>query len=96
MVRTPTQAQVCDRHLVTVLAPQIDAATLEGVTAPIAGCGGNIERIVRLSSYPVHSYELWVAGADLDALRRALAAEAAYPGSTWRSRSPDCTDAPST
>ena len=40
-------------------------------------CGGNIERIVRLAAYPVHSYELAVAGADLDQLRRALADEAA-------------------
>jgi phosphoserine phosphatase len=69
--------QSCDRHLVTVLAPEIDAATLEGVTGRIAACGGNIERIVRLSSYPVHSYELSVAGADLDRLRRDLAEEAA-------------------
>ena len=66
-----------ERHLVTVLAPDIDAATLEGVAGRIARCGGNIERIVRLSAYPVHSYELSVAGADLDGLRRALAQEAA-------------------
>jgi phosphoserine phosphatase len=66
-----------ERHLVTVLAPDIDAATLEGVAGRIARCGGNIERIVRLSVYPVHSYELSVAGADLDGLRRALAQEAA-------------------
>ncbi len=77
MVQTQTLTQPCDRHLVTVLAPQIDAATLEAVTSHIADCGGNIERIVRLASYPVHAYELWVAGADLDALRRALAVEAA-------------------
>ncbi len=69
--------RTCDRHLVTLLAPEIDAATLEGVTGCIARCGGNIERIIRLSSYPVHSYELSVAGADLDRLRRALAQEAA-------------------
>ena len=67
-----------ERHLVTVLAPEIDAATLEGVAGGIARCGGNIERIVRLAAYPVHSYELSVAGADLDSLRRALAAEAAH------------------
>ncbi|MBV8462899.1 MAG: phosphoserine phosphatase SerB, partial [Acidimicrobiales bacterium] len=67
----------CERHLVTVLAPEVDAATLEGVAGCIAACGGNIERIVRLSAYPVHSYELTVAGADLDRLRRTLAEEAA-------------------
>ncbi len=66
-----------DRHLVTVLAPEIDAHALASVCAAVAGSGGNIERIARLSAYPVHSYELQVAGADLDALRRALAADAA-------------------
>ena len=67
-----------ERHLVTVLAPEIDAAVLEGVTARVASCGGNIERIGRLAVYPVHSYELAVAvaGADLGRLRRELAAEA--------------------
>jgi phosphoserine phosphatase len=65
-----------DQFLVTVLAPEIAAATLEGVCGRIAQCDGNIERIVRLSAYPVHSYELAVAGGDLDLLRRALADEA--------------------
>ncbi len=69
--------EAAERHLVTVLAPEIDAAALEGVAGCIASCGGNIERIVRLAAYPVHSYELSVAGADLDRLRRALAEEAA-------------------
>ncbi len=66
-----------ERHTVTVLAPEIDAVTLEAVTGQVAACGGNIERIVRLAAYPVHSYELTVAGADLVQLRRALASEAA-------------------
>ena len=65
-----------DRFLVTVLAPEIAAATLQGVCGRIAHCDGNIERIVRLSVYPVHCYELAVAGGDLDLLRRALADEA--------------------
>ena len=68
---------VTESHLVTLLAPEIDAATLEIVTGCIARCGGNIERIVRLAAYPVHSYELSVAGADVDGLRRALAEVAA-------------------
>jgi phosphoserine phosphatase len=65
-----------DRHLVTLLAPEVDAATLGAVTGRISACGGNIERIVRLSAFPVHCYELSVAGGDLDHLRRALADEA--------------------
>ncbi len=67
-----------ERYLVTVLAPDIDAASLESVSRSIAASGGNIERIVRLSAYPVHSYELTVIGADVDALRHRLPAEAAH------------------
>lgn len=75
---TETESEVpSERHLVTVLAPAIDAAALEAVTGCVTRCGGNIERIVRLAWYPVHSYELVVAGADLDLLRRSLATEAA-------------------
>ena len=65
-----------DRILVIVLAPTIGASTLANVTGRIAQCHGNIERIVRLSDYPVQSYELAVTGGDLDRLRRALADEA--------------------
>ena len=67
-----------ERHLVTVLAPDIDAGTLESVSGSVAACGGNIERIVRLAAYPVHSYELTVVGSDLEELRRRLATEAAH------------------
>ena len=65
-----------DRIVVIVLAPTIGASTLANVTGRIAQCHGNIERIVRLSDYPVQSYELAVTGGDLDRLRRALADEA--------------------
>lgn len=76
-----TEAEVdepTERCLVTVLAPDIGAGTLESITGAVAACGGNIERIVRLAAYPVHSYELMVVGSDLDELRRRLAAEAAH------------------
>jgi phosphoserine phosphatase len=66
-----------DHQLVTLLAPVVDAPALEGITGCVTRAGGNIERIVRLSSYPVHSYELAVTGADLSQLRRSLAQEAA-------------------
>ena len=69
---------VSERHLVTVLAADIDAGTLESVAGSVAACGGNIERIVRLAAYPVHSYELTVVGSHLDELRRRLATEAAF------------------
>ena len=68
---------VSERHLVTVLAPDIGAGTLESVSGSVAACGGNIERIVRLAAYPVHSYELTVVGSNVDELRRRLATEAA-------------------
>ena len=66
-------ALAADRHLVTLLATDIDALTLERVTGCIAACGGNIERIVRLAAYPVHSYELAVSGGSLLQLRTTLA-----------------------
>jgi phosphoserine phosphatase len=75
LVEAETEA-VRERFLVTLLAPEITATTLEGVSSRIHQCRGNIERIVRLSDYPVHSYEFAVAGGDLDQLRRALAEEA--------------------
>ena len=65
-----------ERFLVTVLAPEIATSTLAAVCGRIAAGDGNIERIVRLAAYPVHSYELAVAGGNLDRLRRALAEEA--------------------
>jgi phosphoserine phosphatase len=66
-----------EHQIVTVLAPEVDAATLQAVTGRVAASGANIERIVRLAAYPVHSYEMTVAGADLPSLRRGLAEEAA-------------------
>ncbi len=70
--------EAAEVHLVTLLAPELDATTLETVTGAIARCDGNIVRIARLAAYPVHSYELSVAGADVDRLRRALAEAAAH------------------
>jgi phosphoserine phosphatase len=67
-----------DRFLVTLLAPAMAASTLARVSGRIAECQGNIERIIRLSAYPVHSYEFAVAGGDLDQLKRALADEAVH------------------
>lgn len=65
------------RHLVTVLAPSLGADALSGVFRHVAASGGNIDRIVRLATYPVTSYELVVSGGDPDRLRRELGAEAA-------------------
>ncbi|MGH9108295.1 MAG: phosphoserine phosphatase SerB [Acidimicrobiales bacterium] len=75
---TPAVAVAGPRHLVTVLAPVLGASAMGGVFGRIAGCGGNVERIVRLATYPVTSYELEVSGADPAELRRQLGAEAAH------------------
>src|SRR6185437_8287433 len=65
------------RQLVTVLAPRLAAATLGGLFGRIAAAGGNVDRIVRLSRYPVTSYQLVVSGGEPGRLRRELSAEAA-------------------
>jgi phosphoserine phosphatase len=64
------------RLLVTVLAPELSTDALGGICRRITADGGNVERIVRLASYPVTSYELAVTGGDPDRLRRDLGTEA--------------------
>ncbi len=59
-------------HAVTVLGERLGPEDLRVVTEAIAGADGNIERIVRLSRYPVWSYELLVRCAEGDRLREAL------------------------
>lgn len=63
-------------HVTVVGAPLLPAA-MAGITGRIAACGANIDRIERLSSYPVTCIEMAVSGADSQAMRAALAAEAA-------------------
>jgi phosphoserine phosphatase len=60
------------RYAVTILAPDLAADALAAATAAIAGAGGNIDRILRLSNYPVMSYEFIVSGANFDLLRAEL------------------------
>ncbi|GAA3126711.1 phosphoserine phosphatase SerB [Planomonospora alba] len=61
---------------VTVLGAPLLPAAMAGITGRIAASGANIDRIERLSSYPVTCIELAVSGADPDALRADLAVEA--------------------
>jgi phosphoserine phosphatase len=66
---------------VTVLGHPLRPAAVAAVAARIAGCGGNIDRITRLSRYPVTSLELDLSGTgDPARLRRELVAEAAVGG----------------
>ncbi len=66
-----------DRAHVIVLGHPLTPTAVAGVSGQIARFGGNIDRIVRLAAYPVTAIELEVSGADPDALRAALALEAA-------------------
>ncbi len=59
-------------YVVTVLGREIGPRHFGGVAAAIAEAGGNIDRIIRLSTYPVVSYELLVTGGDVDAMRESL------------------------
>ncbi|MDX6216350.1 MAG: phosphoserine phosphatase [Frankiales bacterium] len=62
------------RHHVVVLGAPLPPAALAAVTRTLASCGANIERVVRLSSWPAQSFELVVSGGDTAVLRTALAA----------------------
>jgi phosphoserine phosphatase len=67
----PAPAQ---RHHVVVLGAPLPPAALAAVTRTLAGCGANIERVTRLSSWPAQSFELVVSGGDTGSLREELAA----------------------
>jgi phosphoserine phosphatase len=62
---------------VTILGEPLLPAAIAGIAGRIAANGANIDRIERLSHYPVTTIEMDVSGADPDQLRAALAIEAA-------------------
>ena len=64
------------RHHVVVLGPSLAPGAFAAVARRLASCGANIERILRLSSSPLASYDLLVSGGDTARLRTELAAEA--------------------
>jgi phosphoserine phosphatase len=65
------------RHAVTVIGQPLHARALAGVAEAIADVGANIDRITRLSRYPVTCFELIVGGGEADALRPRLLRTAA-------------------
>lgn len=67
-------------HVVTLLGPELTPAELGAAAEAISDAGANIDRIVRLSRYPVMSYELLVRGGDPTKLRAALLGAAARHG----------------
>lgn len=70
---TPTKSMT----VVTVLGERIGPEDFGLVARSIAEGGGNIERIFRLSRYPVISYELAVSNGDIDKIREQLLIAAA-------------------
>ncbi|ADG86957.1 phosphoserine phosphatase [Thermobispora bispora] len=62
---------------VTVLGAPLKPAAMAAIAGRIAASGANIDRIERLASYPVTCIEMAVSGADPQALRASLTAEAA-------------------
>jgi phosphoserine phosphatase len=67
-------------HHVIVLGGPVPPAAVAGAARAIAGVGGNIDAIRRLSDYPVTSFELTVSRAGSTELRTALATVAAETG----------------
>ncbi len=68
------------RAAVVLLGGPLRASAIAAVTARIAGHGANIDRIRRLSRYPVTTVEFDISGAEVDRLRRELALEATIQG----------------
>ena len=68
------------RATVSVLGHPLTAGQVAAVTAVIATHEANIDRIRRLSRYPVTTIEFEVSGAEVDLLRRDLAMTAAAEG----------------
>ncbi|TKK89840.1 phosphoserine phosphatase SerB [Herbidospora galbida] len=63
---------------ISVLGNPLTPAAMAGITGRIAASGANIDRIERLSAYPVTCIEMAVSGADPKTLRAELAIEASH------------------
>jgi len=68
------------RVAVVVIGAPLQASAVAAISARIAAHGANIDRIRRLSRYPVTTVELDISGADITALRHELSLEAAARG----------------
>ena len=66
-----------ERWYVVVLGQPLRAGAISAVANTIAECGCNIERIARLSRYPIMSFELLVSGHGGVSLQSQLSATAA-------------------
>ena len=68
------------RAAVVVLGAPLLASAVAAVAARIAAHGANIDRIRRLSRYPVTTVEFDISGADIATLRTELSLEASVRG----------------
>ena len=73
----PIPTPVKSMTVVTVIGERIGPDDFGAVARAVADGGGNIERIFRLSRYPVVSYELAVSDGDIHKIREQLIAAAA-------------------
>ncbi|NEE02097.1 phosphoserine phosphatase SerB [Phytoactinopolyspora halotolerans] len=69
-------SEPAERAHVTVLGSPLRPEAVRLLARRIADAGGNIDRIMRLASYPVTSIELEVSGVDPETLKADLTAEA--------------------
>ncbi len=68
-------------HVVTIVGPELSPLEIKAATDAIADGNGNIDRIVRLSRYPVMSYEFRISRGNPDRIRANLVVAAAeHPG----------------
>jgi len=65
---------------VTVLGAPLRPAAMQSIAEAIAERGGNIDRIRRISRWPVTTVEIDVSGADVAQVRRVLSVVAARQG----------------
>ena len=65
---------------VTVLARPLSPVTVASIAGCLAAHGANIDRVRRLSRWPVTTVEFDVSGGDAEALRRELAVAASVHG----------------
>jgi phosphoserine phosphatase len=72
VVDPPEHTPAPRRFAVTVIGEELSPTALAGIADAIVAGGGNIERISRLSTYPVISYELLVVGGQMEKLRGEL------------------------
>lgn len=67
---TPTE--YTQPFVITLIGEDLSPEELNAATVAITKGNGNIDRIVRLSRYPVMSYELSVSGGDIVSIRENL------------------------